>query len=185
MSETLTCQWCKKEFTKHKKTAKYCSVDCNAKAWYDNVKVNGYVKKEKKVKYKDKKEPVIDNCFVCGAEFRKTRLDKTCCSKVCTNRLYYLKKTGAIQEKWMSSYTTPNIDIANEIEPYLLDWKRRRFMLNEIDLFRVIDLWDKLYPNKFISDNMDRTELFEGMIMDLIFHYKKHKKLNVSKVDNR
>jgi len=40
----------------------------------------------------------------------------------------------------------------------------------------VIDLWDKLYPSKFISENIDKTEMFEGMIMDLIFHYKKYKK---------
>jgi hypothetical protein len=33
----------------------------------------------------------------------------------------------------------------------------------------VIDLWDKLYPNKFIAENMNREEVFEGMIMDLIF----------------
>ena len=174
MSETLTCQWCKKDFLKIRKKAMYCSQECNARAWYDNIKVNGYVKKEKKSKVKEKKETIIAKCVVCGAEFRKTRNDKTTCGRVCSNKLYYLKKTGVVQEKWTTSYISPSYNISDEIKPYLLDWKRRRFMLNEIDLFRVIDLWDKLYPNKFIAENMNREEVFEGMIMDLIFHYKKN-----------
>jgi hypothetical protein len=174
VSVVLICEWCEKEFSKIRKTAKYCSQDCNAKAWYKRHKERGYVKKEKKPKIKVRKEIVIENCVVCGAEFRKTRKDKTTCGRSCSNKLHYLKKTGALAETYKTSNVVGKVDIANEIEPYLLDWKRRRFFLNEMDLFRVIDLWDKLYPSKFISENIDKTEMFEGMIMDLIFHYKKY-----------
>ena len=188
MSEMLKCEHCHKEFRKLRKTARFCSPECNSKQWYIDYKERGGLPKfkvEKPKRSRKKKEIPIANCIVCGGEFRKTREDKKTCSRACANRVYYLKKSGKLKTDWVTKNWSFNNDIAKTIEPYLLDWKRRRFMLNEIDLFRAIDLWDMIYPQRFISDGADRVELFEGMITDIILYYKKNKKVDdLSAVDN-
>lgn len=148
------------------------------------VKVTTRVVKARKVKVK--KEIPIVNCLVCNAEFRKTRKDKQACSRECANRLTYLRKTNRLKENYVNFDKPILNNISKEIEPYLLDWKRRKFMLNEMDIFRAIDLWDKIYPHKFLSDAIEREELFEGMITDIILYYKKNKNSNdLSTMDNK
>jgi hypothetical protein len=179
MSEMLICETCGREFPKHRKTARFCSGTCNRTMWYKEYVERGKVNKHpiiKTPKVKVKKEIEISNCLVCNAEFRKTRRDKLTCGRACANRITYLRKTNRLKENYVN-FDKPIVNnISKEIEPYLLDWKRRRFMLNETDLFRAIDLWDRIFPNKFLSDGIEREELFEGIITDLILYYKKNKK---------
>jgi hypothetical protein len=178
MSAILKCEYCDKDFVKKRRTSRYCSRKCGTRAWNKNFKLNGYVKKNKKKEERSgykKREIIIANCPICNSEFRKTRSDKMTCGQVCRNKFYQLKKRGVVAQSFKNNYVSVDNIIVDELKPYLLDWKKRKFLLNEIDLFTVIHLWDKLFPYKFIPDNINREELFEGMIMDLIFHYKKYK----------
>ena len=178
MSEMLTCNHCGKEFKKVRKTAKYCSQECGAKQWYIDFKARGRVNKfdKEKPKYKrEKKEKPILECVICGNEFRQTRIDRVTCSRECVNRLWYLRRSGKIKAQRKERKSNVNNAAAEKMEPYLLDWKRRRFMLNEIDLFNAINLWDMIYPNRYIPDVVDREQLFEELITDLILHYKRYK----------
>ena len=178
MSDMLKCEYCGNEFKKIRKTARFCSQECNSKQWYIDYKARGYVAKNPKTtkpKKREKREAEIVSCVICGNEFRKQRKDKITCSRPCANRHWYLKKLGVIRETRVTQTTLIGEEMAKEIEPYLLNWKRRRFMLNEIDLFKAIDLWDKIRPNKYIPDVVDREQLFEEIITDLILHYKRYK----------
>ncbi len=145
------CKNCGKEFIKEgqKKKASYCSTGCNAAHWRRN-KDKGNVAK-----------PII-NCLHCDTAFVKTRADRVYCSYKCGT---YHKRGIRIKPEKQKSYS----DDINEIRDFVYHIKEKRYWAEAVDIFRLIHLHTKIYPNKFYDDDeYSKEEMFSFMYKDLI-----------------
>ena len=155
----LVCEFCNKEYeNKSRKTTRFCSKECSGKSWASK---NPYVHK--------KKAPEKVKCEYCSKDFMRTRSDRVVCSKECWY-FYNKKRKGNI-----GSGIETESDYLILLRDHLIDFKRRRFMLNEVDLFRVINLWDYIYPSRIMYEMDSNEEVFEAMLLDLMDYYKKNK----------
>lgn len=157
----LKCEYCGNDFKKARKKSKYCSPFCSTKAWYIKKKIENGIGATKE-------------CVVCKTLFIKTRKDRICCSSDCSKRYSYTvfrtKETLKPQEVFGG--------FNNRVEEFLIECKRKRFYFDMIDIFKLVDLHDKIYPSKWLPDsNSDREKYFEEMLNDLINFVKKNKQI--------
>lgn len=82
--EALTCPTCGKEFSSHKKTAKYCSRSCKAKAPISLERLKGVgakgakAMKRKAARRKPGQKTRPNTCITCGKVFRASGRRKYC-----------------------------------------------------------------------------------------------------------
>jgi hypothetical protein len=93
-----------------------------------------------------------ENCKRCGVSFVKTRRDKMTCSTKCSN-LYSQKmgRMGLTKPKPRGvrvRKSNPDlVQVYKDVEEFVLYMKGKNFKANEIDLFRLVDVYDKVYPD--------------------------------------
>lgn len=167
----------------------------------------------------------VRNCLVCGTEFLVTRVDRKCCTQVCSSSLAsrrnYIKKKEAklVQPRKEGEPGFRECNFCNEVKPieefyyyresrhkqckscvyqksraryvkktrersavdetlysdlydYLQYMKRKRFMANEVDIFRLIDMYDRVFPMALIPSDDDSEEVFNKMFYKLAKHYQ-------------
>lgn len=87
-------------------------------------------------------------CKKCGTPFLKTRKDKLTCSRVCS-ALYSQKmsRMGLTKPKPRRSKNPDLLKVYKDVEEFVLYMKSKNYKANEIDLFRLVDVYDKIYPS--------------------------------------
>lgn len=161
----LKCEECGKEYMRVKKTSKYCSSKCVSKAWYRRTK-----NEKKEVEGIGK----TADCVVCGKLYIKTRKDKLTCGKSCSTRYATLK--------WKTKETLNANEIFDsfndKVEEFLYECKRKCYYFDAVDIFKLVDLHDKIHPSKWLPDsNSDREDYYQEMLIDLINFVKKNREL--------
>jgi hypothetical protein len=154
---SLVCSYCETNFNSVKKTTKYCSQRCRSN---DKRGVNVFVK-------------TISQCAVCNGDYLKTRRDKITCNKSCASRLKLLKRNVNYKPRYESPLL---LELYKEIVPYVQDWKKRQFFFTEADIFRVIDIHDKIHPNRYLSDSVKKELIYEQMVTEIILWCLANKK---------
>lgn len=104
----------------------------------------------------------IAKCIICGEEFIKTRKDKVCCSAACSSRKRKIKKNNE-----------RNIKLMSDIENFLHYMKSKSHYAELPDIFRLLDLHERLFPSTFIDDDADKELIFSKLYMEIIDSYKK------------
>lgn len=149
-----SCDYCGKEFIKEgqKKKASYCSPSCNSAHWRQK-KDKGYIKP-------------LASCLYCQTEFVKTRVDRLFCSYKCG--VYYKR----VSKTSIKKYEKNKIDLL-EIKDFVYDIKRKRFMANQVDIFKLIHYHAQVHPNRFYNDeDISKETIFNSMYKDLVEHLK-------------
>jgi DNA-directed RNA polymerase subunit RPC12/RpoP len=109
-------------------------------------------------------------CLNCGTEFIKSRKDKMCCSKYCSVRFYYKINKKEILDKVnndaISRFIKENKSNKEIVEDLLQDFKRKSWYVDSTDIFRLIDVYDRVFPEKFLP-NKEPQLIFIKMVAEL------------------
>ncbi len=155
-----SCDYCGKEFIKEgqKKKASYCSPSCNSTHWRQK-KDKGYTKP-------------LASCLYCEKEFVKTRVDRLFCNYKCGTYYNQRTKLCRLSKTSIKKYKKNTIDLL-EIKDFVYDIKRKRFMANHVDIFKLIHYHAQVHPNKFYNDEeVSKETIFNSMYKDLVEHLK-------------
>jgi len=97
----------------------------------------------------------IKNCDWCDAEFLRTRFDKKTCSKKCSAAFSYSKHSKNYksnkQKKEIKAVEVKikfykDQAIYDEVNQFIFQMKSQHFIADAIDVFRLVDLFDKVFP---------------------------------------
>ena len=90
----------------------------------------------------------IKRCASCDAEFLKNRTDRIACSRKCSAKLSYRKTRKALKQKKdkVKIKSHYNQKIYDEVTVFIFKIKRQSFRADAIDIFRLLDLFDKVFP---------------------------------------
>jgi hypothetical protein len=151
-----TCINCHNLFLAKTDKKKYCSENCR----YTHIKRLDI-------------KPIAE-CIICGTKFLKTRRDRVRCSATCIipeeSRKYRIKIRNKKRDKLLSISKN-----------YCDDIKRRGYYLNEADIFRLIDIHDRIWPGRTINDSVRKDLLYEQLLTEVIlWTIKEEKKLKSS-----
>lgn len=139
---------------------------------------------------------MIKICDICDNYFEAMRSDTLCCSKICSGRKYYFKKVGFVNKiSGLSLYESYNkrwelkskkkisfdkIEVFNELEIYLKKLKSKRYYVDAVEIYKLIDMYDKVYPGRkglphmnVLSGNHEKC--FNAMLVGLFKFYNLHK----------
>jgi hypothetical protein len=171
VGDSLICNWCEEDFTqKAKRKSKYCSKLCAVKSAYHKNKFGFRMTEKEAVAMRSE----IHLCPICGNEYIKNRVDRETCSKSCSS-LMWQRKNKDIKKSYNRKKEEVDKNTLSDILALLLDLKRKSFYINEIDIFKIISLWDVIYPNRELNKNTPHAALYERMITDLMLYYKRYK----------
>lgn len=124
------CDFCGKEFVANFARAKYCSLECNTKAYY-----------KRQFERRKKEHPeLVRVCPCCGKEFFRSKANPVYCSYVCKRKMEPPKP----QSKRLSSKTTG----------YLAPKRKCHDCKRPTDNYRCPECWEK-YRAKHAGDCFD------------------------------
>jgi len=150
----------------------YCSKTCNSRHYSQNTMKGIIIKKPKKEKIK-KVIPPISSCKVCGEPFLVRRKDKSVCSREC-----YFKNKTLSEGKSIHHFREPgklSKTIFIDIDIYLNEMKRKCWYADIADLYQLIDLHDRAFPNRYVAETEDKETLFIQMILELVLLHRQIK----------
>lgn len=106
-------------------------------------------------------------CEICGTGFVKMRSNKKCCSSQCSVKASYLKsrKTKSIRNyipKVKKEFK--NKEVYDIVEEFVLDIQSKRFYADSIDIWKLISIYDLVYPKKITIPSANDIEK-SAMIM--------------------
>lgn len=102
------------------------------------------------------KSAPIKPCGWCGEDYIQTRFDKKTCSKKCSAALSHAKHSVGYKrnrEKQKAKAVQEKIKLNCELQTYIdvkefiFKMKSQHFTADAIDVFRLIDLFDRVFPS--------------------------------------
>lgn len=123
------CAWCGEKFTPRRSNAQCCKNVCSVRySYYKHKENKGIANKLKK-------------CVICGRFKNDWLFNKQggIIKSVCKN----CEKCGT--GNLVAKFDT--VKTFAEVEKFLYEMKAKSYWANHIDIFRLIDLYDKVYPH--------------------------------------
>jgi hypothetical protein len=139
---------------------------------------------------------MIKICAVCDDYFEAKRSDTKCCSKKCSHRRHYfikmgfenrieaenymVKKKELTKLKKVTRIGATKAEILEELEIYLKRLKAKLYYVDAIEVYRLIDIYDKVYPERTTLPHMNINvnnyeKSFNAMLVGLFEFYNKYK----------
>lgn len=116
---------------------------------------------------------LLRKCKNCELEFIPTRFDKFSCSKKCSSAYSYKKNaTKFIKKRNAKSGTKPRqkkVDYKEfeaylEVKQFIFKMKRQSYMAGFVDIFRLVDIYDKAFPKIQQIPQMNNIERSVNMM---------------------
>lgn len=132
-------------------------------------------------------------CIICDNYFEAMRSDTKCCSKKCSHKRSYFKKMGFKNRFEAENYmvnkkeltkskkmTIDKVELLKELEIYLRRLKAKLYYVDAIEVYRLIDMYDKVYPERITLPHMNVSvdnyeKSFNAMLVGLFEWYNKYK----------
>jgi hypothetical protein len=128
---------------------------------------------------------LISTCPTCSKIFIKNRVDKVCCSVSCSSAYNRLKKldgreirsyTKRGQGKQKKEYKKKeNTNVFKEVQEYIMYMKSKSYYADYVDLFKLVHVYDLVYPNLTQIPNMRDVEKSSDIMFAKICVWYKNK----------
>jgi hypothetical protein len=176
----MKCRYCDEE-VKHNfpgKSTMFCDKRCKDLFYYIKRRIKEGKPAPKGLKGSGnwpefQSRPKIKKiCPVCGVEFEVVTKRGIYCGKKCRSIWHY---NGEVNDNIPPDYI-------NKVGNFLKELRRKIWWADMGDIFRIIDFHSIIFPGKSYEDNirqgmMDREEVFNRMVLDLVKWWKK--KINI------
>jgi hypothetical protein len=163
------------EFQQTRKDKKCCTQPCSST----------YSARKNAVKRKEEKKNLIQPrridedreklCNVCEVvkPIEEFYFNKGSRYKQCRSCVY--NKSRARYVRKMRELNGIDKTLLIDLESFLMSMKRKRFMANEVDIFKLIDMYDRVFPTGLIPVSDDPELTFNKMLYKLAIHYRVEK----------
>lgn len=128
------------------------------------------------------------NCAFCGKLFTTKRRDAKCCGKWCSGKYSSMKKNYYKLNKKKKEIEIKDKNIRDrklevylDIKKYVLKVKSRKFMCDDVDVYRLIHFYEIINPSSWdipkLNSNVNDIELVMGEMFIAIAKWYKETEL--------
>lgn len=119
----------------------------------------------------DTKIGEVAKCPRCGDKFLK-KSGRSTCSRTCSLKI--INKSPI------------NVPLYIEAKLYHGDLIKKAYYLDEVDIFKLIHIYDKIWPERVIYDGIRKDLLYEQLITEIILWTKsQEKKIKLNENSNK
>jgi len=141
------CLVCGNEFQVNRKDKMTCSTKCSSTLSVKRSR-GGYKKNKAK---DDGNLRMCSNCFKWK--------DKENGFNIINNYYLNICKDCNKENRRTKNSELSKEDVYKQVEFYVLRMKAKKFMADQIDIFKLVDIYDKLWPNKQSIPNMSGYQI--------------------------